>query len=530
VLLPGGVTLQHVAASTGAAWAVRAVLDAGAAAAAGAWAHLAWLLRGPQRDAAWLLGSPLQRCSSDANATPMHAASAALALAVSTSGPGPALDDALAALEALAVSPEGAAAWLGVPCGAETGGATPATLALGALADAAASSPASTRLRALDAAARRRVAAGARVAAAACDELRSRCGVFLPAELSAFAPAMLAAMDTAAAEADAVAVAAALLRCAADAADVSVECDLTPLGEKLPAFPRAAAAGMRLRRLLRLALAPEAADNDEHLSTAAAEAALPDELRCYSAWLLQRSRWVSRFWMANMVWYYSRAANHAGGLDAVLARMAADNAHNAPVLLLRSWPDAQPLFWALVATWQLLAVQTLLVAALLWELTAQASLLPVQLPAAARAAARHMPAHHAVHYLLAGAVQAQQLIAAAAAAQIDVVVWPMRAAAIFATVTLLSHMGLPVHARAALPLLALRAALPLAACAGAPVWLHTPRAGVALQLAAVALAVPLVLWRDAVLRPAFRAAKAAALAETGATARAAQAQSSRKQQ
>ena len=81
-----------------------------------------------------------------------------------------------------------------------------------------------------------------------------------------------------------------------------------------------------------------------------------------------------------MVWYYSRAANHAGGLDAVLARMAADNAHNAPVLLLRSWPDAQPLFWALVATWQLLAVQTLLVAALLWELTAQASLLPVQLP------------------------------------------------------------------------------------------------------------------------------------------------------
>ena len=529
MLLPGGVTLLHVAASTGAAWAVRAVLDApaGAAAAAGAWAHLAWLLRGPQRDAAWLLGSPLQRCGTDANATPMHAASAALALAVSTSGPGPAVDDALAALEALAVSPEGAAAWLGVARGAEAGGATPALLALGTLADAAASSPAATRLRALDAAARRRVAAGARVAAAACDELRSR-GVFQPGELGAFAPAMLAAMDTAAVEADAVAVAAALLRCAADAAAVTVELDLTPLGEPLPAFPRAAAASMQLRRLVRLALAPEAADNDGDASTTAL-AALPEELQCYSAWLLQRSRWVSRFWMANLAWYYSRAATHAGGLESRLAHLAASSdTHHASVLLLRSWPDAQPLFWALVGTWQLLAVQTLLVAALLFELT-PASLLPVQLPAAARAAARHMPAHHAVHYLLAGFLEAQLLIAAAAPAGISIVVWPMRAAAVFATVTLLSHMGLPVHARAALPLLALRAALPLAAHAGAPVWLHTPRVGVALQLAAVALAVPLVLWRDAVLRPAFRAAKAAALAEAEAGARDAQRRSSRKQ-
>ena len=520
MLLPGGVSLLHVAASTGAAWAVRAVLDAPAsAAAADTWSHLARMLRGPQRDAAWLLGSPLQRCGSEANAsTPMAAAAAALALAVSTSGHGPVVDDALAALEALAVSPEGAAAWLGVACGTEAGGATPASLALGAMADAQASSPAAMRLRALDAAARRRVAAGARVAAAACDELRSRCGVFFPSELGAFAPAMLAAMDTAAVEADAVAVAFALLRCAADAAGVTVERDLASLGEKLPAFPRAAAAGMRLRRLLRLALAPEAADNISGDVSAAAEAALPEELRCYTAWLLQRSRWLTRFWAANMFWYYARAVSHAGGLSAHVARLAAEARHaEGDELHIRSWPAAEPLYWALVATWQLLALQLPLILALLWELTPPELLRP-RLPQPLRAVTRQMGFHHAVHYLLAGAIDARMLVATSPAA-VARVVFPVRAGAVFAAATLLSHMGLPLRARVALPLLALRAALPLAAHAGAPVWLHTPRAGVALQLAGVALAALLVLWRDAVLRPAFRAARAAALAEAAAMAK-----------
>ena len=514
MLLPGNVSLLHVAASTGAAWAVRAVLDApaSAAAAAGTWSHLARLLRGPQRDAAWLLGSPLKRCGCEGDAsTPMAAASAALALAVSTSGFGPAVDDALAALEALAVSPEGAVAWLGVACCAEASGSTPASLALGAMANAAASSPAATRLRALDAAARRRVAAGAGVAAAACDELQSRCGVFHPAELGAFAPAMLAAMDTAAVEADAVAVAFALLRCAAAAAGVTVERDLAPLGIR-PAFPQAAAAAMRLRRLLRLALAPEAADHDD-----APEAALPEELRCYTAWLLQRSRWPMRFWMANICWYYARAASHAGDVSAHVARLAAGARHaGGDELQLFAWPAAEPLYWALIASWQLLALQLPLILSLLWELTPPELLLP-RLPQPLRRVARQMALHHAVHFLLAGAIDAQMLVAASPPG-VARVVWPMRAGAVFAAATLLSHMGLPLRARVALPLLALRAALPLAAHAGAPVWLHTPPAGVALQLAAVVLASLLVLWRDAVLRPAFRAARAAVLAEAAVMA------------
>ena len=93
---------------------------------------------------------------------------------------------------------------------------------------------------------------------------------------------------------------------------------------------------------------------------------------------------------------------------------------------------------------------------------------------------------------------------------------------------LLVHLGLPLRARAAMPMLALRAALPVVAAAGAPLWLHTPRAGVALQLAVVALVALLVLWRDAALRPAFRAARAAALAKVLAAAEAAAAPRKRK--
>jgi hypothetical protein len=57
LLLPGGVTLLHVAASTGEEWAVRLVLDAGGA-------HAAY-------------GTPYSRCASAAGATPLHAAAAA---------------------------------------------------------------------------------------------------------------------------------------------------------------------------------------------------------------------------------------------------------------------------------------------------------------------------------------------------------------------------------------------------------------------------------------------------------------------
>jgi hypothetical protein len=72
--------------------------------------------------------------------------------------------------------------------------------------------------------------------------------------------------------------------------------------------------------------------------------------------------------------------------------------------------------------------------------------------------------------------------------------------------TLLAHAAWPLRGRAAAPLLALRAALPAAAAAtGGAWWLHTPRAGVALQLAACVAAAAAVRARERAARPQYEA-------------------------
>jgi hypothetical protein len=84
------------------------------------------------------------------------------------------------------------------------------------------------------------------------------------------------------------------------------------------------------------------------------------------------------------------------------------------------------------------------------------------------------------------------------------VIWPLRMAGVCSFITLFAHVAWPLPGRACGVLLALRAALPLAAAVtGAPLWLHTSPAGVAMQVAACALMAAHAAWRERTLRPEY---------------------------
>jgi hypothetical protein len=195
LLLPGGVSLLHLAAQSGDGDAVALLLSCGGDAYAFGCPFAG------SRDASSSLGA----------ATPLHAAAAARSHA------------AVAAL--LAACPARAAVAWCASRDAAHGGATPSALVRDA--DAAAATPPDEALLALDVALRARVAAGTRCARAAQEALGGALGIFLPAEQAAHGPALLAQPPFRAsllrrgASEDALAIAAALFQHAAEACDAS---------------------------------------------------------------------------------------------------------------------------------------------------------------------------------------------------------------------------------------------------------------------------------------------------------------------
>ena len=85
------------------------------------------------------------------------------------------------------------------------------------------------------------------------------------------------------------------------------------------------------------------------------------------------------------------------------------------------------------------------------------------------------------------------------------VVWPLLLAIFISACTLLGGFGWAIPPRVCLPLLAVRAALPLACLAGYPVWLDTGAQGVVMQVSACVLAAALSLRREAWLRATYQA-------------------------
>jgi hypothetical protein len=111
-------------------------------------------------------------------------------------------------------------------------------------------------------------------------------------------------------------------------------------------------------------------------------------------------------------------------------------------------------------------------------------------------------AQHVAHLSGAGVFEAWLLAAALPHTR---VLWPLRLSWLCAFSTVTTHIAWPLPGRLAWPLLALRAALPLAAAAlpDTPLWLHTSPGGVATQAAACAFAAGVLTWRDRVLEPQY---------------------------
>jgi hypothetical protein len=498
-LLPGGVSLLHCAAACGSGWGVRAVLRAGGVRA--------------------LFGAPHVRCRTAAAATPLHAAAAATAARLEDA-------EALDALAALTEPPAGAVAWLGARCGGA--GATPSEVAFRAAAAAAASAAASAPLRALDGALRRRVAGGAAAAASAVEVLSSEFAIFLPGEQAAFGPALLraraAAPPLAGHAPEARAIADALFRAAAASFDAPVARDLaillpTPPASPSPA-PPASASPSPLPPLFPTPLRARhgaAADVDDEL--------LDAPLLPFAGFLLHRGRRMARLWaLATVVYILIVQLRLPQSVHAALAALAqraqdAEDAGGPPgELFLNEWqPGAAALFRAIIGTWHQLLLQVPVTLALL------APLLPGA-PAALRAAQRRharaiLCAQHLVHLVGAGVFEALLLSRALPHTR---VVWPVRMSLFCAIATVMAHLAWPLPARASAVVLALRAApILLAATAAAPVWLHTPPAGVALQLSACVASAGIVALRERRMAPQYAAHVAAHAAHAEAVRRAA---------
>lgn len=316
-------------------------------------------------------------------------------------------------------------------------------------------------------------------------------GVCAPAEQAAFGPALLHAARGAflsrGHSEDAIDVADAMLRSAAAIFGADVASDLAPLlqdgvrGEGCLSYDEFVR--LRFRFVLRISLLHYAV--------------------FYAAQhLLVRRRHV----IADLGTFVAERGTWTAGAD---------------TLHLSGWHDGVlPVYRALHSTWQSAALQ----APALLLLLVQAA--PVTRPGrrwdALRAwqhrwalpviALQHV-AHATGSALLRSALLARALPGVH-------IVWPLKFAWLCSATTLIMHGSFPLPLRVAFPMLALRAALPLAAALGGPAcercWAHTPAAGVAMQLFAVALTAALLRARDAMLRPAYHAhlaGQAAAAAE-----------------
>jgi hypothetical protein len=198
------------------------------------------------------------------------------------------------------------------------------------------------------------------------------------------------------------------------------------------------------------------------------------------------------------------------GTHATLASLAARTEDAAgvplPELRLTEWqPGGAALLRAVIGTWHQLAVQIPVTLALLLPLLPGA-------PAALRGAQRRhagaiLAAQHLTHLVGAGVFEALLLARALPHTR---VVWPARLGLFCAIATVMAHAAWPLPARAARVVLALRAApVLLAAATGAPLWLHTPPGGVALQLGACVAAAGIVAARERRLAPQYAAHVAA---------------------
>jgi hypothetical protein len=242
----------------------------------------------------------------------------------------------------------------------------------------------------------------------------------------------------------------------------------------------------------------------------------------YATWLLLRHAVFARAMALLSCCYHVLRAAHMdvagdelrGALrDAIREHGASSSSGSGgatTVVVFDTWREAQPLFRPLVGSWHQLCVEVPCALLILALLSAAAARRAPRLVAAAPAA---LLAAHVAHLAWAGVVEAVLLGAAAPPGTGALrVVWPMPLSWLAAYGTLVGHLCWPLPARAALPLLALRAALPLTR-----VWPEAPPAGLALQLGACAAAAAMVRVRDAALRPRYeahcRAAAAAAKAK-----------------
>ncbi len=199
------------------------------------------------------------------------------------------------------------------------------------------------------------------------------------------------------------------------------------------------------------------------------------------------------------------------GIEVLCALQSAYHIAQCMQCLKRSAPLPAPEPWGgsadvlLPATiWRELAPRTqLLLPSTLWfQAPATGVLLGALLSARGRALlARHLQPVLAVQYVLQAL--ACTILQACLAQRLHIgpyVLWPMRLAGVMASFTLICAVCWPMRSRWALPLLAARAALPLA-CAWEPrrfgrFWPVTGAAGAALQTAACVLAAALTLRRE----------------------------------
>jgi hypothetical protein len=509
-LLPGGVTLLHIAAGLGDEWAVRAVLSAGG-----------------QRS---LFGAPQRACATPARATPLHAAVAAAAEARTCA--------AVGAVAALTLSASGAVAWCGARCGAAS--VTPAEVAAARLREPAfcgggEAAAAAAALRALDASARARVTAGARAAAAAVATLRDEYGVCLPCEQVGFGPAMLRHAAGADADADALDVGAAIFAAAAAATGVSLVADMSLLMDS-PLTPHDSHAADGASSGADGSVFPPFALGSAAAAAAAAEDACADVAvdategympMSYTAYLLCHFKWIARLWAIETFCYFyvSQAQRFASGGQVAASASIADLAarHGVPsaggaVLTLPTWqPAAAPLFGAVIGTWHQQALQLPVCLVLMLPLLPGA---PVRLRAwQRRHAAAVVASQHVIHLSWAGFYQAQLLRRELPGVML---VWPVRMAFFCAVATVMAHIAYPLPGRAAVAVLALRATpLLLAAATGGAWWLHSPPTGVALQLGALFASGVGAMWRERRMRPRYDAYVARAAAQLQARASAA---------
>lgn len=467
LLLPAGVSLLHVAASLGSADAVTLVSTAG----------------GHRR----LFGAAGSVCGTPAAATPLHAA-----VAAALAQPGQeASAKACSVVAQLLHTPDGVAAWEGARCAR---GLTPAAMAAPLCAPGG-------PLAAADSATRQRAAQGAVAMHAARRVLAASFGVCAPAEQAAFGPALLHAARAAFLarhSEDAIDVADAMLRSAAAIFGADVAVDLAPL------------------------LAHDGS----------APAALGGEGVClsYDEFVRLRFRFVLRMSLLYYAVFY--AAQHLlvrrRHVIADLGTFVAERGTwtvGTDTLHLVGWHDGVlPVYRALHSTWQSAALQAPALLLLLLQVA------PVTRPGRRWDALRAWQLRWALPVVVlqhvahaTGSALLRSALLARALPGVHVV-WPLKFAWLCSATTLIMQGSFPLPLRVAYPMLALRAALPLAAALGGAYcehcWAHTPPAGVAMQLFTVALTAALLRARDALLRPAYHAhlalqvAAAAELADT----------------